>query len=75
MERKINQVLDRDDFFTININIIDTKLNPSEFDPITKFLETKVFFTFTDKIGVFGLVNFANYQITTDVSLLPFSQD
>lgn len=51
------------------------KINPSEYNPITKFLETKAFFTFTDKIGAYGLVNFANYEITTDISLLPFTED
>jgi hypothetical protein len=67
--------MSENDFFMVQIFVVDTKINPTDNKPISKVLEKKIFVSFTNTMGSLAVVNLARYEVVTDVSLLPYTQE
>lgn len=65
----------KNDFFMVQIFVVDTIINPTDSEPISKVLEKKIFISFTDTMGSLTVVNLARYEVVTDISLLPYTQE
>lgn len=63
------------DYFKVKFFIVDTRISPAEQNPISKILEKKIFLSFTDELGTKGYISFAHYSVTTDTSILPYTDE
>ena len=61
------------DYFQVKFYLIDTILTPSNTVAITKYLEKKIFMSFTTTMGSVGHVDMGEYTLLTDNSVWPTS--
>lgn len=55
--------------------MINSIRSDNDKNPITKYIDSIPFATFSSKLGARAMVQLMNYQITTDVSFLPYSDE
>ena len=61
------------DFFKVQLYIVDTVISPSQEDPISYTIEDEIFVTFAEKSGSRGKDKMGSIQIETDDSIWPMS--
>lgn len=71
----ISSYLTTNDYFKVKFFIVDTRISPAEQNPISKILEKKIFLSFTDELGTKGYISFAHYSVTTDTSIMPYTDE
>lgn len=61
--------------FTLNFYFVNTIINPAETKYLDYYLEDRNYFTFTTQYGVSSNIFFRNYELTTDTSFFPWSEN
>ena len=60
------------DFFKVELYVLDTEISPTHTEYLTKILEKEIFVTFSHDIGGRGIIRMGHYEVITDTSIWPF---
>ena len=68
----MSNFISTNDFFKINMFMVDSIISPKYEPAVSTILETDVLMTFSQTTGTFGYVKIGDFEVDTDVSVMPY---